>query len=145
MGFPTLTILQGLAIARIRLIFRLPDDFGPFKHPLAYVDWFKPLRDPGLITGMHSVSLSSQGGGQRASIISLTEIERTCHLSPLFGLAVDPTWESDTVLNLAASFHLNPYLRHHDFFLLRYQVASFETKRKAHQDNLARKRQRRIN
>lgn len=49
-----------------------------------------------------------------------------CHLSPHFGRAVNPTWESDTVLNIAASFHLNPYLRHHDFFLLRYQVALFE-------------------
>ena len=144
-GFPTLTIFQGLAIAHVCLIFCLPDNFGSFKHPLAYVDWFKPLRDAGLITGMHKVSLSSQGGGQRASIISFSEIERTCHLSPHFGHAVNPTWESDTVLNLAASFHLNPYLRHHDFFLLRYQVALFETKRKEHQDNLAQKRQRRIN
>ena len=144
-GFPTLTILQGLAIARVRLIFRLPEDFGSFKHPLAYVDWFKLLRDPGPITGMHHVSLSSQGGGQRASIVSFSEIERTCHLSPHFGHAVNPTWECDTVLNLAVSFHLNPYLRHHDFFLLRYQVALFESKRKKHQDNLARKRQRRIN
>ena len=144
-SFPTLTILQGLAIARVRLIFRLPDDFGAFKHPLAYVDWFKPLRDPGLITGMYNVSLSSQGGGQRASIISVSEIERTCHISPHFGHAVDPTWESDTVLNLAVSFYLNPYLRHHDFFLFRHQVALFENKRKEHQENLARKRQRRIN
>ena len=144
-SFPTLTILQGLAIARVRLIFRLPDDFGAFKHPLAYVDWFKPLRDPGLITRMYNVSLSSQGGGQRASIISVSEIERTCHISPHFGHAVDPTWESDTVLNLAVSFYLNPYLRHHDFFLFRHQVALFENKRKEHQENLARKRQRRIN
>jgi hypothetical protein len=139
-----LTISQGLAIARVRLIFRLPDDVGSFKHPLAYVDWFKPLRDQELVTGMHNVSLSSQGGGQRASIISISEIERTCHLSPHFGHEVDPTWESDTVLDLAASFHLNPYLRHHDFFLLRYQVALFETKRKEYQESLARKRQRRI-
>jgi hypothetical protein len=144
-GFPTLTILQGLAIARVCLIFHLPDDFGSFKHPLAYVDWFKPPREPGPITGMHNVSPSSQGGGQRASIISFLEIERTCHLSPHFGHVVDPTWECDTVLNLAVSFHLNPYLRHHDFFFLYYQVALFESKRKKHQDNLAQKRQRRIN
>jgi len=86
---------------------------------------------------MHNVSLSSQGGGQQASIISFSEIECTCHLSPHFGHAVNPTWESDTVLNLVASFHLNPYLRHHDFFLLHYQVALFEAKRKEHQDALA--------
>ena len=102
--------MQGLAIGRVCLIFRLPDDVGSFKHPLAYVDWFKPLRDPGLVTGMHNVSLSSQGGGQRASIILFSEIGCTCHLSPHFGHAVNPTWESDTVLDLAASFHLNPYL-----------------------------------
>ena len=34
-----LTILQGLAIAHVRLIFHLPEDVGTFKHPLAYVDW----------------------------------------------------------------------------------------------------------
>ncbi|KAF8218446.1 hypothetical protein L208DRAFT_1351360, partial [Tricholoma matsutake] len=79
-------------------------------YPLAFVDWFKPLRDPGLITGMHNVSLSSQGRGQQASIISFSEIERTCHLSPHFGHTVNTSWESETVLNLVASFHLNPNL-----------------------------------
>ena len=93
---------------------------------------------------MYNMSLSSQGGGQQASIVSFSEIEHTCHLSPHFGHAVDPTWESDTVLDLAASFHLNPYLRHHNFFLLRYQVALFEAKRKEYQDNLAQKKQHRI-
>jgi hypothetical protein len=105
---------------------------------------YKPLKDQGLVTGMHHVSLSSQGGGQRAAIISFSDIERTCHLVPHFGRTINPTWECDTVLDLAPSFYLNPYLRHHDFFLLRYQVALFEAKKKKHQDDIARKIQRRI-
>ena len=136
--------MQGLAIAHVHLIFHLPDDVGSFKYPLAFVNWFKPLRDPGLVTGMYNVLLSSQGGGQQASIILFSEIECTCHLSPHFGHAVDPTWEFDTVLDLAASFHLNLYLRHHNFFLLHYQAALFEAKRKEYQDNLAQKKQGRI-
>ena len=71
------------------------------------VDWFKPLRDPGLVTGMHNISLSSQGGGQRASIISFSETERTCHLSPHFGHTVDPTWESSTLRLHSISTHIS--------------------------------------
>ncbi|KAJ7818915.1 hypothetical protein B0H14DRAFT_2372912, partial [Mycena olivaceomarginata] len=48
----------GISVARIRLFFRLPEAYGPYPHPLAYVDWFKPLKNPVANIRMHEVSLS---------------------------------------------------------------------------------------
>ncbi|KAJ7885594.1 hypothetical protein B0H13DRAFT_1471337, partial [Mycena leptocephala] len=52
--------LAGIAVARIRLIFRLPDECGTYPHPLAYVDWYKPLQAPVPNLRMHQISLSSR-------------------------------------------------------------------------------------
>lgn len=57
-------------------------------------------------------------------------VTRTCHLIPRFGSKIDRTWTMDNVLDIAPAFYLNPYLRHHDFFLLRYLV-DWHTARKA--------------
>ncbi|KAJ7112374.1 hypothetical protein C8R44DRAFT_546823, partial [Mycena epipterygia] len=50
----------GLCVVRVRVIFCIPEDFGPYPEPLAYVDWFKPLQQPLVDLGMHQVSLSSR-------------------------------------------------------------------------------------
>ncbi|KAJ7852726.1 hypothetical protein B0H13DRAFT_1904455 [Mycena leptocephala] len=65
---------DGLCVARVRVIFRIPPDFGEYSEPVAYVDWFKPLQRT--VTGlqMHQVSLSSQNLRQRSSIIPISEI-----------------------------------------------------------------------
>ncbi|KAF7372728.1 CxC2 domain-containing protein [Mycena sanguinolenta] len=68
----------GLGVARVRVIFRIPPDFGGYHEPVAYVDWFKPLQRPVVDLGMHQVSLSSQNHRQRSSIIPLTDIEPPC-------------------------------------------------------------------
>ncbi|KAJ7876762.1 hypothetical protein B0H14DRAFT_2568141 [Mycena olivaceomarginata] len=36
--------IHGISVARIRVIFRLPEHYGSYPHPLAYVDWYKPLK-----------------------------------------------------------------------------------------------------
>jgi hypothetical protein len=82
----------------------------------------KSLQRPVEGLRMHQVSLSSRAHRQRSSIIPITEIVRSCHLIPVFGRKANPGWTSATVLDLCPKFYLNPYLRHHDFYLLRYLV-----------------------
>ncbi|KAJ7207810.1 hypothetical protein B0H12DRAFT_1034405 [Mycena haematopus] len=130
---------DGLAVARIRVIFRLPasEDHGNYPDPLAYVDWYKPLKAPVADIGMHEVSLSTRNHRQKSSIIPVSDIIRSCHLIPIFGRAVDETWTWDRVLDQCKSFYLNPYLRHHDFYLFRYLVGLYDS-RKAEEQRQAR-------
>ncbi|KAG6825409.1 hypothetical protein H0H92_003787 [Tricholoma furcatifolium] len=97
--------LIGIRVAQVRLIFNLPDTHGVFREPLIYVHWFKPLRK-------YDTNLASH-------------ILRSCHLSPVFGRSVDPTWVSHSVVDSSPSFYLNPYLRHYDFYHLRYLPALY--------------------
>ncbi|KAJ7075485.1 hypothetical protein B0H15DRAFT_925432 [Mycena belliarum] len=127
----------GLSVARLRVIFRIPSDFGLYTEPVAYVDWFKPLQAPSPTLGMHQVSLSSRGHRQNSSIIPVTDIVRSCHLIPVFGRKVDPRWTSETVLDQCKSFYLNPYLSHYDFYFFRYLVAVY-TRRKAAEERRTR-------
>jgi hypothetical protein len=129
--------LPGISVARIRVIFRLPDDYGKYPDPLAYVDWYKPLKPPVANIRMHEVSLSSRNLRQNSSIIPITHILRSCHLLPSFGKSVDPTWTSDRVLDQCKLFYLNPFLRHHDFYLFRYLVDLYDS-RKAEEARAAR-------
>ncbi|KAJ7263772.1 hypothetical protein C8J57DRAFT_1230967 [Mycena rebaudengoi] len=118
---------------------RTDADFGPYQEPLAYVDWFKPLTTVVPDLGMHRVSLSSRALRQNSSIIPVTDILRSCHLIPVFGRSVNPTWTSATVLDRCTYFYLNPYLRHHDFFLFRYLV-DVDASKKAEEDRRVRLR-----
>lgn len=109
-----------MAVAQIRVIFRLPEDFGMFTEPLAYVEWFTPLSSLVPDIGMYKISPSTRRNQRRASIIPLSQVERTVHLIPKFGRAVDSSWTSDNVLEKCKSFYVNPYFRHIDFVLFRY-------------------------
>ncbi|KAJ7722129.1 hypothetical protein DFH07DRAFT_857176, partial [Mycena maculata] len=43
----------GLRPAQIRVIFKLPLQFGSYPHPLAYIEWFTPLKSrPDPVSGM---------------------------------------------------------------------------------------------
>jgi hypothetical protein len=119
-AFTDSILVPGHRLAQVRLIFRLPEEYGLFTEPLLYVHWFKPLRPAVEPLGMHHVSFSSHNHRQRASIIPASHVIRSVHLIPNFGRAVDWTWSSDTIFDNSASFYLNPYLRHYDFYHLRY-------------------------
>ncbi|KAH9951748.1 hypothetical protein B0H21DRAFT_775908 [Amylocystis lapponica] len=114
--------LDGLCVARVRAIFRIPADFGAHasEHPLAYVEWFTPFRDPVPDIGMHKVSHSTRNHRRRASIIPITQIERSCHLIPCWRREMVRSWTSAEVLDQCKTFYVNPYLRHEDFVLFRY-------------------------
>jgi hypothetical protein len=119
--------LDGLAVVQIRLIFQLPEIFGRYPHPLVYVHWFKPLREPVDGLGMLQVSFSSHNHRQRASVIPLTDVQQSCHLIPAFGhaSAKELGWTAEKVLQEAPSFYLNPYLRHYDFYFLQYMLEKY--------------------
>ncbi|KAI1783127.1 hypothetical protein LXA43DRAFT_977266 [Ganoderma leucocontextum] len=114
--------LQGLRVARMRAIFRIPEHYGAeFREPVAFVEWFTPFRHaPDPDTGMFKVSHSSQTHRHRVSIVYLSQIVRSCHLIPVWGKSVDRSWTSDNVLDRCKQFYVNPYLRHHDFILFKY-------------------------
>ncbi|KAF8160595.1 hypothetical protein BJ912DRAFT_915513 [Pholiota molesta] len=81
---------KGLRIARIHAIFELPKHY-PFSpdEPLAYIEWFTPLRLPDNITGFHHISPSTRrrNGVERAyaEIISVSRIVRSAMLIPISG------------------------------------------------------------
>ncbi|KAF8157857.1 hypothetical protein B0H34DRAFT_656376, partial [Crassisporium funariophilum] len=119
-GDPRKGPVDGLGVAQVRLIFRLPKDHGTFDEPLLYVHWFKPLQKFDKNLGMFQTSFSSRNHRQRASVITASQLFSSCHLIPYFGRDINPTWGPDTVIDDAPSFYLNPYLRHFDFYHLRY-------------------------
>ncbi|KIJ09146.1 hypothetical protein PAXINDRAFT_42531, partial [Paxillus involutus ATCC 200175] len=53
-------MLNGLHVAQVHVIFKLPLQFGQYSCPLAYVEWFTPLQGLDLIVGMYQVSRSTQ-------------------------------------------------------------------------------------
>lgn len=95
--------MDGISVAQVHLIFRLPEQFGVQSSPLAYVHWFKPLRTPVDGLRMYKVSFSSHNHQQHASMILTSDILCTCHLMPCFGNsnAFDLGWTAATVLDEA--------------------------------------------
>ncbi|EIW75743.1 hypothetical protein CONPUDRAFT_131960 [Coniophora puteana RWD-64-598 SS2] len=108
--------LSGLKVCRVRFIFKLQ----PEGQPLAYVEWFNaPLWSSDL--GLFSVSKAYRRRPQRqTSIIPTSSILCSCHLIPKFGTNIGPKPDADDALDTYTTFYLNPYLRAHDYLLLRY-------------------------
>ncbi|KAF8999512.1 hypothetical protein BDQ17DRAFT_1328249 [Cyathus striatus] len=67
--------LDGLRVAQVRLIFNIPEEYGSYAHPLAYVHWFKPFQaNPVKVLDMFQVSLSTNMHVQHAEVISIMDI-----------------------------------------------------------------------
>jgi hypothetical protein len=110
--------------------------------PLAFIHWYTPLRDPTNDIGMIRIKASTNTGRLTSSIIPVSDIERTCHLMPEFGRVTPNTWTPSTVLDLAPYFHINPYLRHRDFYIFRYRIYCQEKRERDRAEEVARKRAR---
>ncbi|KAJ7223235.1 hypothetical protein GGX14DRAFT_351944, partial [Mycena pura] len=108
-----------LVPGRIRAIFALPIEYGEYSVPLAYIEWFRPLNSFDKTLAMFKVTPAFRQHARHASIIPITQINRSCHLIPKFPPKVDRTLTADDVLERVTEFYLNPYLRHIDFVLLR--------------------------
>lgn len=102
--------VTGTRIARVRVIFNLPAQFGSWPHPLAYVEWYTPLRrkDPG--TNLYLVSRSTRNGKPNASIISIDRIRRAAHLVPKYGRKISRALTKDNALDVATEFRVNSYI-----------------------------------
>ena len=107
-------------MGQVRVIFQIPEEYGNFEHPFAYIEWFTPFQSAVPDLGMYLVSRSTRQYRRRASIISVTQIERNIHLLPKFGRQMDTTWSAEDVLERCKQFFVNPYLRHLDFLLFRF-------------------------
>ena len=116
-----LTKVPELHAAQVHAIFKLPEELGELSTPLAYVQWYRKFTSKDRAVDMYKVSSSTRAGGYRnTSIIPITHIARSCHLIPVFGEKMDRSLTSENALKNPLEVYLNPYLRHLDFFLLRY-------------------------
>ncbi|KAF7346302.1 hypothetical protein MSAN_01857600 [Mycena sanguinolenta] len=107
--------IAGLRPAQIRVIFKLPPQFGNYSHPLAYIEWFTPLNRPDPTTDMFTTHRSSRNRRRNAAVISVEHIVCACHLMGKCGATIDRKWTSFNVLDEAAMFYVNPYI-HVDTF-----------------------------
>ena len=94
----------------MRIIFKLPPQFGSFSHPLAYVEWFTPLREPDPTTGMFHITRLTRNHHRNATIVSVDKIRRACHLFVKSGQEIDRTWTKDNVLELGKTFMVSRYI-----------------------------------
>ncbi len=89
--------------------------------PLAFVEWFTPFHVIDDATGMYVVSPSTRQHQRNTSVIPISDIIRTCHLLPNWGKRISRrVVVGDMLDNVTMKFFVNPYLRHHDFVMLRY-------------------------
>ncbi|KAJ7073219.1 Zn-finger domain-containing protein [Mycena belliarum] len=102
--------IAGLCPAQVRVIFKLPPQFGSYPHPLAYVEWFTPLNRPDPISGMFTTHRSTRLHRRNAAVVSVEHIVRGCHLTAKCGSTIDRKWTSYNVLDKAAMFYVNPYI-----------------------------------
>ncbi|KAJ4488961.1 hypothetical protein C8J55DRAFT_534745 [Lentinula edodes] len=136
--------LHGLQAARVLLIFQLPSLIHTRSEPLAFLHLFKPFnRLPVPDFNMFQTSYAHRQHAKHGTILPLSQIVQTCHLTPHFGRKMNRAWDSANVLDSAEKFYLNPYLRHRDFYLLRHQFFLYE-KAKDHQEHEMRRKRLRM-
>ncbi|KAJ7436127.1 hypothetical protein FB451DRAFT_1344679 [Mycena latifolia] len=107
------TSLQGLRVAQVKVIFKLSSHY-PVKSqsPLAYIEWFTPLKTPDATDGYYHISRSTRQHQPYAEIITADRIVRNAMLIPL-------KWGEDK------AFFLNSHSDAHAFctFKLGYRNA----------------------
>ncbi|KAF8486519.1 hypothetical protein JB92DRAFT_3258522, partial [Gautieria morchelliformis] len=101
--------LKGYRVARVRVIFRLPDWFH-CDHTLAYIEWFRQIGEPNEPLRMSPVSYATREGRHHAAIVPIHLILRSCHLTPKFGRQRNATWTAENVLDKCSDFFLNSHL-----------------------------------
>ncbi|KAJ7803739.1 hypothetical protein B0H13DRAFT_2492976 [Mycena leptocephala] len=100
--------IAGLRPVQVRVIFKLPPQFGSYLHPLAYIEWFTPLNRPDPTSAMFTTHRSTRAHRRNAAVISVEHIVRSCHLMGKCGAKIDRKWMSSNVLEEAPMFYVNP-------------------------------------
>ncbi|KAJ3551424.1 hypothetical protein NM688_g4712 [Phlebia brevispora] len=84
--------LHDLAVAEVHAIFQLAGEHSrQYSKPLAYIQWFTSFQACDNTVEMYTVSHSIHNHRCRASVISITDIEQTCHLIPVWRVHADYT------------------------------------------------------
>ncbi|KAJ7934044.1 hypothetical protein B0H13DRAFT_1591831 [Mycena leptocephala] len=81
-SFTAGTALAGLRVAQVKVIFQVPAHYPGKSGPLAYIEWFTPLRSPDSLDGYYHLTRSSRQHGPYAEIITLDRIVRNVMLIP---------------------------------------------------------------
>ena len=100
-------------MGQVRLVFDLPQHFGTFPHPLAYIEWFTPLGRPDASTGLHLITRSTRHTRRNSTIVSVSTILRGCHLMARYPREVPSPcqWTADNILERESiQYFLNPYI-----------------------------------
>ncbi|KAJ7106620.1 hypothetical protein C8R44DRAFT_834329 [Mycena epipterygia] len=101
------TPLQGLRVAQVKVIFKLPSHYPvKSKVPLAYIEWFTPLRTPDPIDGYYHISRSTRQQKPYAEIITADRI-----------LDITTAYPNNILLRLCQCANYKVLFR--DFFLQR--------------------------
>ncbi|KAF7290725.1 hypothetical protein MIND_01313200 [Mycena indigotica] len=134
--------LSSLRAAHVKFIFRLPDTVSKFPHPLVYLHWFTPFRTDTLAefdspSGFNRVTHSTSQGQRRSGVVSLADLEQSCHLFPQYTLPINANWTVENVLQQATTFYFHPYLRHRDFYIYRFNTYRVDQYRKQKAARLA--------
>lgn len=77
--------------------------------PLAYVEWFTPLRRFDSTTGMFVIQRSTRAHRRNASVVSVEQLIHGCHLMAKCNKKIDANWTSENVLDDAPFLYLNSY------------------------------------
>jgi len=119
--------IQGYRVAQIRAVFRLPQKaistlfqahVDPPKH-LAYVEWFSEFRhNPEANHLMYKIDRSFKDGKRLASIVRVSDIERSVFLFPKFGPIAPREWTNSNVLEQCTMFYANPFTDRHSYITM---------------------------
>ncbi len=87
------------------------------EHPpqhLAYVEWFTPFSaNPEPNSKLYKVARALHGNSRIVSIVPVTSVVQSIHLSPLPGPAIPLDWSSQTILDECRNFLVNSFSDHH--------------------------------
>lgn len=116
-------ILPGYRVARIRVVFSLPDsslevlfnDGIEVTQHLVFVEWFSAFVNPERIHGLFKIRpLKNLGDGSPVTeVIPLDNVRRSVHLYPQFGPFAPVEWTSSTVLDKCDTFFVNTFTDRH--------------------------------
>ena len=107
----------GLRVARLKLVFTLPNTLHPVPLRLAYIEWFRPFGVRDHTTSMFVVAPATRNQVSFSQVVELEDIVRSCHLIPKFGSVVSLDWTRDNVYDRCNKFFVNPFIDVHSFIL----------------------------
>ena len=102
--------LSVICVAQVRVIFKLLVHLGLYLHLLVYIEWFMLLHHCDPISGHFIVSCLTRNHRRNASVISIDQIARPCHLQAQCGRKISSDWLANNVLEMASAFLINSYI-----------------------------------